>query len=121
MTLFWRFLDPKLPQILSDFYKIFARGSIQGDKNCVLGISEKFEVFQKRHVPKVCTFGPPLTSRLPLKMAEIEKNNYFLSKTLAIELSKYRKIKAITPLAFPGKIRLLFALVWLFLAGSRPR
>ena len=40
---------------------------------------------------------------------------YIYNKTLAIGLSKYLKIRAPFPLPFPGKIRLLFALFWLFL------
>ena len=39
----------------------------------------------------------------------------------AIGLSKYVKIKALSPLSFPGKIRLLFALFGLFFARKRAR
>ena len=37
----------------------------------------------------------------------------------AIGLSKYVKINALSPLSFPGKIRLLFALFGLLLAGNK--
>ena len=77
---------------------------------------------------KVCTFGPILISApltrcpycFPLKMDEIQKI-YFYGKFLAypICLSKYVKIKAVSLLPFQGKIRLLFALLGLFLAGNR--
>ena len=43
---------------------------------------------------------------------------YILGNTSAIELSKYVKI---SPLSFQGKIRLIFALFVLFLAGNRVR
>ena len=44
--------------------------------------------------PKVCTFGPTLTPRFPLKMAEIVKN---------IGLPKNVKIKALFFLLFLRK------------------
>ena len=37
-------------------------------------------------------------------MADIEKTNLWQEKTLAIGLSKYVKIKALSPVSFPGKI-----------------
>ena len=43
-------------------------------------------------------------------MAEIYKNTYFGGKASAVNLSKYVRIKALSPLVFPGKIRLLSAL-----------
>ena len=89
-------------QILSNFDEFFTRGSIQGEKKCVLRIFEKFKFLLKREIPKVCTSGPTLTPRFSLKMAEIEK-------------------KALSLLAFPRNIRLLFALFWLFSAGNQPR
>ena len=46
----------------------------------------------------------------PLKMAEIEKNKQYCGKTSAIRLSKYVKIKGLSPPSFPGKIRLVFAI-----------
>ena len=78
----------------------------------------KVKFLRKREIPILCIFGPTLTSRFSLKMAKIEKNRSSVGKTLAMGLSKYRKINALSPLAFPRKIRLLFALFWLFLAGT---
>ena len=69
--------------------------------------------------PKVCTFGPTLTSRFPLMMAEIKKGEEWCSNTSDLGLSKYAKIKALSPFTFWGKIRLLYALFGLFLEGSR--
>ena len=51
-----------------------------------------------------------------MKKAEIEKTDYFQRQYLAIELSEYCKIKALSSLNFSGKIRLLFALFWLLFA-----
>ena len=58
----------------------------------------------EKNGPTMCTFGSTLIPRFPLKMAEIEKNNYQQQKTSAIGLSKYVKTKAISSLSFPGKI-----------------
>ena len=63
----------------------------------------------------------------PLQMAEIEKNKQQCGESSAIELPKYGqfkikviivKIKALSLLAFPGKIRLLFAIFGLFSPGN---
>ena len=80
----------------------------------------KLQIFTEIGDTQSLTFRSNFDPRFSLKMTEIEKNKY-LRKTLAIEPSKYRKIKALSPLAFPRKIRLLFALFWLFLTGNRPR
>ena len=69
--------------------------------------------------PKVCTFGPTLTSRFPLMMAEIKKGEEWCRNTSDLGLSKYAQIKALSPFPFWGKIRLLYALFGLFLEGSR--
>ena len=52
-------------------------------------------------------------------MAEIEKDKQQWGKASAIGLSKYVKIKALSPLLFSGKTRLLFAILGLFLPGNR--
>ena len=51
----------------------------------------------------------------PLKMSEIEINKQWYRKTSA----KHVKIKALSPLPFPGKIWLLFSISVLFLQGNR--
>ena len=109
MALFGFFLEPYSPKY-KDFVEIFTWCSIQTDKKYVLKIFEKFDFLQKTDVPKVCTFGPTLTPRFPLKMAGIEKSKYLWEKTLAIGLYKYVKIKAPSALPFPRNIRLPFAL-----------
>ena len=68
----------------------------------------------KRDGPKVCTFGPTLTTCILLKMTEIEKDRQWWEKTSAIRLSKYFKIKALPLFFFPGKIQLLFAILTIF-------
>ena len=56
-----------------------------------------------------------------------KKKNYWLGKTSAIGLTKYVKIKSISPLPLPAKTRLLFVQfglgfqVWLLLGCLVPR
>ena len=69
--------------------------------------------------PKVCTFGPTLTSCFPLRMDEIKKGEEWCGNTSDLRLSKYAKIKALSPFPFWGKIRLLYPIFGLFLEGSR--
>ena len=69
--------------------------------------------------PTFCTFGPTLTSCFPLRMAEIKKGEEGCGNTSDLGLSKYAKIKALSPFPFWSKIRLLYALFGLFLEGSR--
>ena len=44
-----------------------------------------------------------------------------VGKTSAICLSKYVKIKSLSPLPFPGKTQLLFCNIWAFFARKRGR
>ena len=69
---------------------------------------------EKKDEPKVWTFRPTLTTRFLLKMAEMEKNitSTVGGGTSAIGLSKYVKIKALSPFIFSGKARLLFCNIW---------
>ena len=66
MVPFGGFLDP----IPSSPPPPLPKGNIQGEKKCVLRIFEKFKYMRKREIPKVCTFGPTLTPRFSLKIAE---------------------------------------------------
>ena len=50
---------------MSDFAKIFSKGSIQGNKNSALRIFEKLKFLQKREIPRVYIFGPTLTLFFP--------------------------------------------------------
>ena len=61
---------------------------------------EKFKFLRPQDVAKVCTFGPTLGPIYPMKESEIEKSKYFQGKNLAIGLSKYPKIKALSGLNF---------------------
>ena len=120
MILFGGFLGPNSPKYCPILTK-FLPEVVFNERKSVLRIFEKFKFLRKQEIPKVCTFDLTLTHRFFLKMAEIEQNKYSARKTLAVEVSKYRKIKALSPLSFLVKIRLLVALFWLFLAGNRPR
>ena len=64
-------------------------------------------------------FGLTWTTGFHLKMTKIEKDKQMWGKTSALELSKYVKIQALSPLPFPGETRLLFAIFGLFLPGNR--
>ena len=50
---------------MSDFAKIFSKGSIKGNKNSALRIFEKLKFLQKREIPRVYIFGPTLTLFFP--------------------------------------------------------
>ena len=63
---------------------------------------------------KTLHFQPTFTPRFPLKIVEIGKNKHCCGETSAIGPSKFVKIKALPPLPFPGKIRLLFTIFGLF-------
>ena len=54
-----------------------------------------------------------------MKEAKIEKSRYFRGQNLAIGLTEYCKIKVLSGSNFSGKIRLLFALFWVFFAKKR--
>ena len=54
-------------------------------------------------------------------MTEIKQNRHRSGKTLAIGLSKYSKVKALSSFSFTGKIRLLFCLIWASVTGHRVR
>ena len=58
--------------------------------------------------------------RFSLKIVKIEKKKIFSRKNFSHRVSKYRKIKALSSLIFPGKIRLLFALCILSIFGWKP-
>ena len=52
-------------------------------------------------------------------MTKIEKDKLWWGKTSAIGLGKYVKIKALNPLLFPRKTRVLFATFESFLPENR--
>ena len=56
-----------------------------------------------------------------MKESEIEKSKYFQGKNLAIGLSKYPKINALSALNFQGKIQLLFAPFGVFSGKKGPK
>ena len=101
------------------FGRFFGRGSTLANKNTVWKILEGLVYLWKRDRLKVSTFGPTLTPLFPLNMAKIHKNKQWCGKTSAIELSKFVKMKSLSHLPFPRKIRLLFAIFGIFLRGKR--
>ena len=66
---------------------------------------------------KEWTQSPP--PRFPLKITDIVKNKQLCGKPSAIGLSKYVRINTLSPLLFPGIIRLLFELFNIFLARNK--
>ena len=114
-------LTPLLPypQIWSNIAKIPATGSAPANKSIVWNFLKDFKFLWRRDWPKVSTCGPILTLLFPMKMVEIEENKQLCRRTSAIGLPKYVKINFLSPLPFPGKIRLLFAIFRLFLPGNR--
>ena len=71
MGLFGSFLCPNSPKYCPILMK-FSLEVVQGEKKCVLRISEKFKFLRKREIPKVWTFGPTLTPRFSLEIAELK-------------------------------------------------
>ena len=59
--------------------------------------------FRERDGPKICTFGPTLKPRSPLKMGKTENNKYLPWKILTIALYKYIEIKALFHSSFQEK------------------
>ena len=112
---FWALIPP----IWCNIGKILNSGGTLANKNIVSNFFEGFFYLWKRDGPKVSTFAPTLTLLFLLKMAEIGSNKQHCSKTLAIELSKYVKMKSLPHLPFPGKIRFSFAIFEIFLPGNR--
>ena len=101
---FWEVFGPFLPQIWSRIAEIPTRGRALAKKYSLKDSS----IYGKGKDPKLALlvqFWPP---RFPLQMVKIEKKKQFCGKSSVIGLSKYVKIQALSPLTFPGKIRLLF-------------
>ena len=80
-----------------------------------------FKLFKKKKHTQSLHFQSNLDHPFfSLKMAKIEKDKKQWRKTSTIMLSKYVKIKALSPLPFLGKTRLLFITFELFfLPGNR--
>ena len=108
------------PPIWSNIADIFIRGSTLANKNTVWNFFEGFKYLWKRDGREISTFGPTLTPLFLLKMIKIEKNKQKW-KTSAIELSRYVKIKSLSPLPFPERIRLLFVVFGIILSGNTVR
>ena len=64
-------------------------------------------------------FWSNFDSSFPPEDSQNRKNKQQHGKTSTIELSKYLKMKSLSSLTFPGKIRLLFAIFAIFLPGNR--
>ena len=90
---------------MSDLAEICTRGIIQGEENSVSKIFGKCKFLRKLHATKVRTFQflPNVDPIYSMKEVEIEKTKYCRGQNLAIGLSKYRKIKALSPLNFQEK------------------
>ena len=69
--------------------------------------------------PTFCTFGPTLTSRFPLRMAQIKKGEEWCGNTSDLGLSKYAKIKALSPFLFWGENTITLCIIWTILEESR--
>ena len=112
---FWEVFGSLLPQIKSNIAEILTKGSTLAKKKFEV-FFEGFEFLLKRNEPKFGIFGLTFTPCFPLTIAEVKNHG---RKTSTVGLSKYVKMKALSPLSFPGKIRLLFPIFRLFLPGNR--
>ena len=113
---FWALTLP----IWSNIAEILTRGSALANKNTVwiLVLFWMIRVFMEKGRTQSYHYGLPLTPFFLLKMVKVEKKYAVCGKTSVIELSKYVKIKSLSPLPFSGKIRLLFAIFRIFLPGN---
>ena len=105
------------PPISSNISEILTTGSALADKNAALNLFEGFEYLMKGADPKLAL----LVQHWPFFSSEDDQNQKIkqqYEKSSAIELSKYIKIKSLSPLTFPGKIRFLFAVFAIFLSGN---
>ena len=104
------------PNMAQSFRNAYQRYPCSKQKHCLKNFARS-ELLWKGDGPRVCIFGLSQSPRFPLKVAKIK--NVLNGKTSVIGLCNYVKIKAPSYLLFPGKIRLLFALFRLFLAGKK--
>ena len=110
----WEDFGPLLPQIWSYIAEILTICSTLGNKNIKQNLKDS-SFHKKETDQKFAKF----TTSFSLRMPKIEKDKHKWGKTSAIWLSKYVKIKTLSPLPFPEKTRLLFAIFRLFLPGNR--
>ena len=106
------------PPIWSNIAAILTRVSTLANKNTVWKFFEEFEYLWKKEGRKISTLGPTLTPLFLLKMVKIEKNKQYCGKTSAIELSKYVRMKSLSPLPFPGRMWLLFTIFGIIITGN---
>ena len=94
----WEDFGPLLPQIWSNVAEILTIGSTLGSKNIKQNLKDSS--FHKKEMDqKFAKF----TTSFSLRMPKIEKDKHKWGKTSAIWLSKYVKIKTLSPLPFPEK------------------
>ena len=70
IALFGRFLGSYSPKYVPILPKFSPEIVLEQTKT----FFERFEFLWKKKQPKVCTFGPTLTSSFPMKMAEIKQS-----------------------------------------------
>ena len=83
---------------MSDFAKIFSKGSIQGNKNSALRIFEKLKFLQEREIPRVYIFGPTLTLFFPSEDGrnQKKKKTFFEEKFQPLGYTKVAKSRRIS-------------------------
>ena len=112
------FLGPNYPKYCPIFLKFVPEVVFKEKKTVFRKILESSHFYGNCTLPKFAlffSFCPTLTPFYTMKEAEIEKT----TQNLGIGLSKYCKIKALSCLDFSRKIRLRFALFWLFFSKKR--
>ena len=108
MVLFGGFLGPNSPKYCPILMNISPEVLFKEKKNGIFKNLRKIQIFTETGDTQSLLFWSDADTLFHPEDGKNKKNNCFVRKALTIGLSKYREIRVLYPLAFPGKIRLLF-------------
>ena len=111
---FWEVFGPLLSQIWSNIAEILTTAN----KNTENFLKDS-SIYGKDTDPKLALLVELWLLFSSWRWPKLKKNKQQCGKTSAIELSKYVKMKSLSPLPFLGKIPSLFAIFGIFLSGNR--
>ena len=100
----------------SSFWEVFGSLLSQYDPTLPVVLQKTKTLFEK-FLKDFSIYGRETDPKS--KKIKIKKNKKQCEKTSVIELSKYSKMKSLSPLPFSPKIRLIFAIFAIFLPGNR--
>ena len=105
LVAFWALTPPNIVRFWWIFHQRYLS---RRKKKGIFKNLRKIQIFTETGDTQSLLFWSGVDTLLLPEEGKNKKNNCFVIKALTIGLSKYRKIKVLSPLAFPGKIRLLF-------------